>query len=200
MSSPLTWGFATLTTVATMFATLSCASTEPVPASGPLDARVARFEPDEPALIREARVVRTVDEVGDRRMAQATAATLLATSEAVREYAEQLVEDYRSLRERQAELGVSLGFTALKGGRAEHFEREIEQDVLSLIEHRGEGFDEAFLELMITEHEESLRLIETSLLPKAERPELRASIENDFRPLVRKSLARARELLSMMNE
>jgi predicted outer membrane protein len=143
--------------------------------------------------------MRTVDEVGDKKMAEATLASLVASNEAVRIYALELVEEYRMLRVRQSELGISLGFIPLKGERAAAFERQIERDVLALITRRGESFDRLFLARMIDDHESALKTLEKELLPRAKADEIRTSLETDVKPLLEGNLVKARELLKTID-
>lgn len=171
-------------------------SGQPVPAAGDAtEVRVTRIDRDDlDALQREARIVRTIDELSDRRMIQATVASIAANDPAVRAYAAELMDDFRSLRAREAKLGIELGFVPIKAERAEAFEHQVHTDVLSLMENRGADFDRAFVSRMIAEHEASLRLVETRLLRDAQAPALRVSLEHDVLRLLRRHLERTRAL------
>ncbi|NUP05454.1 MAG: DUF4142 domain-containing protein [Polyangiaceae bacterium] len=166
----------------------------PTPAAGNLEVTVTKT--DESELVSDARVMGKIDEVGDKTIAEATAASLVAHDDRVRAFATELTDEYRGLRERQNALGISLGFVALKGTRAGSFEREVERDVLALISQRGEGFDRAYLHRVIGEHERAMKLIETRLLPQARQDEVRASIKEDVRPVLRRNLEKAQSLLA----
>lgn len=170
-----------------------------VPAGGTLSPRAERvYDGDETVLIRDARVVKAVDERCDRKTAQATLATQAALRSDVRVFATEMLSDYREFRARLANLGIKLGFTPLKEDMAEDYERDIIGSLDSLMAKAGPDFDRAFLEAMVAAHNEDLAAIDGQLATEPAHVELRDAITSDYRVVVQKQLDRAKALLATM--
>lgn len=61
---------------------------------------------------------------------------------------------------------------------------------------RGADFDRAYLDAQVTQHADTLAMIDSALLAMARHAELRAALTGDVRPMVAEHLRRARELQS----
>jgi predicted outer membrane protein len=166
-----------------------------VPAGGALSPKAERaYQGNETVLIKDARVLKAVDERCDRKTAQATLATKASARADVRAFAADMLSDYSELRGRLSALGIRLGFTPLKEDTAEDYERDIIGSLDSLMAKGGAGFDRAFLELMITSHREDLAAIDERLATEPAHAELRTAITSDYRAVVKKQLDRAMAL------
>jgi putative membrane protein len=110
-----------------------------------------------------------------------------ASSEEVKEYGEQMVEDHGKMLEEQKKMAQSKGMQVPKQPN-----KEQQAAMKKLKEAKGEQFDRAFMSQMVKDHEKALKLAQDTA-KNAKDPELKAMAQ-EAAPDIQKHLQMAKQL------
>ena len=110
-----------------------------------------------------------------------------ASSEKVKEYAEQMVKDHGRMLEEQQQLASAKGLQLPKQPKKEH-----QEALKKLQQAKGEQFDRAYMSQMVKDHEQALKTVQAAA-QKAKDPELKA-LAGKALPEIQKHLQMAKQL------
>jgi putative membrane protein len=132
----------------------------------------------------------SASEVEQARLAEAR-----ATATTVRRFADHMMADHNASAQKQSELLQRLGLTARENAMTAELALRMRRVIDALRDESGAPFDHAYMQAQIGEHERLLTLIDETLLPNVQQPELRASLSVARSRMV-EHLAQARQILA----
>jgi putative membrane protein len=127
-------------------------------------------------------------EVDEGRVAQER-----ASDPAILKFADMLVSDHAQAFDREVELVQSLDMGSWETGTSRRMHRDSFQKVEQLKALSGAEFDKQYLDNVVSQHAEMLRMIDSKLIPNVGSRELTAAIDS-VRTSVTLHLTEAREL------
>jgi putative membrane protein len=150
----------------------------------------AKSEPKKNALPRQDR--RYFRALAQGNMAEVEAGEIAqknASSEEVKKFARQMVEDHGKMLEEQQGLAKKKGVAMPKDAGKEH-----RTQLRKLAKLSGEQFDRAYMDDMVKDHEKDLKLVQEAQ-KNAKDPELKAAVEKAA-PVIQKHLEMAKQISS----
>jgi putative membrane protein len=130
-------------------------------------------------------------------------AGLLAASQAsqenVKEFAGLMVLDHTSLNKQATDLVTALTVTPQDNPTSQSLKTEGEQNVAHLKTLHGAAFDKAYIAHEVTYHERVLTALDTTLIPHAQRAELKALLV-EVSPVFVRHLAHAQRVQTTLAE
>jgi putative membrane protein len=103
---------------------------------------------------------------------QGQAAAKKASSQPVKQFANQLVKDHKANSQKLQQLAKQMGVTLADSGAKTTTESQ-SATMGELAGKSGKEFDQAFIDAQIQAHEQNIDRIRNQLLPAVDRPELR---------------------------
>ena len=116
-------------------------------------------------------------------------------SPAIDLYAKYLIQQHQNNLEELTELAKQLGLEPKESSISNSLETGGKHDLKALGELRDQAFDKGFIDAMVKDHQEGLKLIDTKLLPQTKNPQLKVSVER-FRGMVADHLEKGLKIQS----
>ncbi len=116
-----------------------------------------------------------------------------ASSEAVKAFAQTMVDDHTGVNEQAAALAQKLGVTPAPNDVSASLQKGADEAKASLHHLTGAAFDRAYMEREVGYHQAVLDAIDKVLLPTTENAELKSLLET-VRPAIAAHLERARSI------
>ena len=163
-------------------------------ASSTATAGVLTAEPGQVApAMNDARILGTLGASDANEIEAAKLASTKAKSQSIRAFAATLVKAHQLTLQKNTDLSKRLSIARLLPADSVAARvHKAAMDQLNLAS--GATFDSAFVQGVITEHELDIKVINTSLLPGAKHPSVKAFVQEQL-PVLEQHLLRARELL-----
>src|SRR3954469_3817344 len=138
---------------------------------------------------QDAKYAKDIAQANLAEIATGQLAMQKAASPAVRRYGEHMVQEHTALQQQTAALASAKGMEPPKSPDLKH---EAAAKMLQM--HSGEGFDRAYMEQMVKDHEQTLALLQETA-QNASDADLRAQAQQAI-PHVREHLEMARRMTS----
>lgn len=138
-----------------------------------------------------AAVLATVDR---GEITQGTYAQSHGTSSGVRDFGRSMVEMHTAATGRMTALAQRLHVTPAENAESRRLAADGAATQQRLAALSGAAYDRAYVDAQVAAHSQVLALLDSTLIPAARAPELRAALQNDVRPMVASHLQQARDL------
>lgn len=160
----------------------------PTPAAGGPNDRPAAS-----AVRSDADIAAVTSALNAGEIEQAEIARTKARAPDVQSFATHMIADHSDAQRRQTALFNGLGIKPLENDVSRALTAEAGAVTTSLREEAAGAFDAAYMDSQVKMHQRGLQVLETQLIPLAERPEVRAELQRT-RDAVAHHLAQAQTL------
>lgn len=126
---------------------------------------------------------------------QGNTALTKASSSAVRELAQRMVNDHSTALSNARDAFNRLNVTPVMNAAAVDLQNGVRQTITALNTYSGSDFDRQYTQAMVNQHEWVLNTIDTVLLPAAQSPDVRTLLNNQRNSVVN-HLEHARRVLA----
>lgn len=133
--------------------------------------------------LEDSQIINIMMTVDKGEIAAAQEAAKRKASPVVDLYAKYLIQQHQNSLEGLTQFAKQLGLKPKESTIANSIANGGKNDLKALAELQDEAFDKAFIDAMIKEHQEGLKLIDSKLLPQTKNPQLKAVVEQ-FRQMV----------------
>jgi putative membrane protein len=116
----------------------------------------------------------------------------------VKELDEMMITDHKSTKDRTKDLAKKLEMKPTETPTSENLEKDHEMTEKKLKKLKGAEFDREYINAMVAGHQSVLDTIDSSLIPSAQNPELKAFLEQ-VRPSVANHLQHAKSLQAKLS-
>ena len=187
-------------------ASASCSSTQPEESSPPAASVGGEATPEEavaptpeevaatpPAALSDAEIVNITDSVDSAEIAQANVARSRARHEAVKQFAQHMISQHTSAKQRGADLVHEKNMTPVTSTVSSSLQRGSRQMLETLKAQDLAAFDVTYIAGQIEEHQQVLQLLNSQLIPSATDADLR-SLLTDARAMVERHIAAAKTI------
>jgi putative membrane protein len=113
---------------------------------------------------------------------------------AVKEFAQRMVTDHGMLSDSLRAMAQQHNIVPAPGPVSQQMQSQTQTTLQSLQGLNGAAFDSAYVQAMADSHQMALTTIDSQLLPSAQNPQLRASIEQKVRPAVAMHLEQIQQI------
>ena len=179
-----------------LVAVFSTAACEPQPTPEPeAAAPPAPVETPQPATttLTDPEIVMIVMTANSVDSANGEMARQRAENPQVRQFGERMVADHSRLNQQAARLAQQLNVTPQESDVSRQLQQTGQQTRDQLGQLSGADFDRTYMQGEISLHQNVLDMIDTTLLPNAQNPELRSLLE-EARPIIQSHLEQARQI------
>jgi len=168
----------------------------PTPAAGPIEPRTPAGStvPATQAARVDGRIMGVVNRSCDKLAGEAAVAKRRAVDPQLRRLAQAIVEHCASYMRDQRNLAGTLSLTPEDSPAATKLQVRAPTDLAELSAKDDIDFDHEFLTLVIADQDQLLGLVDSTLVPTANHPQLKALLDLQLRSSLEIDLARSREL------
>jgi putative membrane protein len=117
-----------------------------------------------------------------------------AQSAGVKEFAQRMVTDHGMLSDSLRAMAQQQGITPAPNSVSQQIQSQTQTTLQRLQGLSGAAFDSAYVQAMADSHQMALTTIDSQLLPAAQNPQLRASLEQKVRPAVAMHLEQIQQI------
>ena len=153
---------------------------------------------DTAAVPTDPQIAATVVAANQADIDAAKVATSRTKNQDVKEFAETMIRDHESVNKQAKDLVKKLKVKPEENATSKSLEQGGKENVASLKKLHGTAFDKAYVDHEVTYHRQVLDEINSSLLPSAKNPELKALIEK-VTPAFQAHLDHAKKLQSELS-
>lgn len=173
----------------------SAGSVAPTPAPAAALAPLPPNPADSPeAMFADPRIAATASRSNFSEIEPSRLALTQASMPAVRQYAQMMVDEHTALESQMRAMLAAKNVTPVDNGFSLQLYRNLPPTLEMLRARTGLAFDESFMAHMVTSHMTTLHTLDTSLIPEANDPEMKAMLQNVVRPKVAAHLEQAKAL------
>jgi putative membrane protein len=116
----------------------------------------------------------------------------------VKQFAQHMITQHTALNDTVLTVAQQNNITPAPNALSAQLDSTSSATVQRLRGLSGPQLDRAFMEYMVASHDSALQAVNKHLIPSAQNPQLRATIQNQVRPVVTAHLAQARTILASL--
>lgn len=147
-----------------------------------------------PAAMTDAQIVALLSVADSSEILPSQLAETQGEAPEVKQYAQMMIRDHGALEDSLTSMARANGLTPEQNPTSQQMRAEAQATMQSLRSLNGAAFDSAYVAAMVASHQTALAAIDSQLLPAAQNPQLRAALEQKFRPAVAAHLQQAQRL------
>lgn len=115
----------------------------------------------------------------------------------VRKYAQLMVADHEKATQATAAVAKSVKTSTITSEYSRSLKKENNQAMRKMKKLQGNAFDQAYMDSQIQMHQKVLQLIDSTLLPSARNPQVKALV-TDIRPVIDSHLQQAKQIRTLI--
>jgi len=152
-------------------------------------------EGDEPIVesLRDGQILKVVELANTGEVEQAQLAKSKATSPQVKQFAAMMVKDHSQANQKAMKLGKAAGVTPEESPAAAKLEMKSSQTMDTLKAVGPSGFDAAYMNAQVEQHQAVLDMLSNTLIPSAMNPQVKVELEAT-RTVVQRHLGQALQI------
>ncbi len=150
---------------------------------------------DEPIAesLRDGQILKVVDLANSGEVEQAQLAKTKATHPQVKQFAAMMIKDHTQAKQKSMQLGRAAGLTQEESPQSAKLETKALDTVATLKAVGPAGFDAAYMNAQVEQHQAVLDMLSNTLIPSATNPQLKAELEAT-RTIVQRHLGHAKQI------
>lgn len=145
--------------------------------------------------IEDAEIISILKTVNKGEIDAAKRAQTKASNPEVRKYAQLMIADHEKAAQATAAVAKAAKATTINSEYSRSLKKENDQAMRKMKKLQGNAFDQAYMDSQIQMHQKVLQLIDSTLLPSARNPQLKALI-TDIRPVIESHWQQAKQIRS----
>jgi putative membrane protein len=149
--------------------------------------------------LNDAQILGVADVANTGEVEQANIALTRARSDKVKSFAELMVKDHTAAKNKGLTVAKQLGVTPATSAKSAEVQKQGAEAMKTLHEADADDFDKTYLKTQIRMHEDTLKLLDNDLIPKANTPQVK-SLLTEMRGHVQHHLAVAHSDLDTLNK
>jgi len=149
------------------------------------------------AVLTDGNIVAIFMAANDADIKNGEQAKTKAQSKTVKDYADRMVQDHTSAKNEASDLANRLGIAPTDDETSRQLISDTDAMRDSLNNMKGSAYDRNYVDDEVAIHQKVLDALDTSLIPNAQNPELKALLQKS-RPVIQMHLDHARSLQSQM--
>jgi len=147
----------------------------------------------------DSQILGVTDADSGGQVEQANVALTRAKAEPVKTLAQKISKDHSDTRQKGMEVAKQLGISVTPSETSAEVQKNSAEKVMKLEKADAADFDRTYLKSQIDEHEDTLKLINKQLLPKASAPQVKALLTR-MRDSVQQNLSMAHSTLDNLKK
>ena len=147
----------------------------------------------------DAQILGVADVANTGEVEQGNIAESRGRSEKVKSFAQMMVKEHSAAKNKGMAVAKQLGVAPATSAKSAEVEKDGQSIVKKLHEASADDFDKTYLKAQIRLHEDTLKLLDGELIPKASTPQVK-SLLTDMRAHVEHHLAVAHSDLDTLNK
>lgn len=156
-------------------------------------------QPAKADTLTDAQILGVTDVTNTGAVQQANVAETRARSEKVKNFAQMMAKDHEEAKNKGLTIAKQLGVTPATSAKSAKVQKENADALKKLHEASADDFDKTYLKAEISSHEDTLKLLDSDLIPKATTPQVK-SLLTDMRARVEHNLSVAHSDLDTLHK
>jgi putative membrane protein len=151
------------------------------------------------ADLTDAQILGVTDAANTGEVDQANVALARTHSDKVKSFADMMVREHTAAKNQGLDIAKQLGVTLATSAKSAEVQKEGADALKTLHETNADDFDKKYLKTQIHLHEDTLKLLDGELIPKASTPQVKGLL-SDMRAHVQHHLAVAHSDLDTLSK
>lgn len=149
--------------------------------------------------LTDAQILGVTDVANTGEVQQANVAETRARSEKVKSFAQMMAKDHEDAKNKGLSIAKQLGITLATSAKSAEVQKDNADVLKKLHNASADDFDKTYLKAQISAHEDTLKLLDSDLIPKASTPQVK-SLLTDMRAHVEHHLSVAHSDLDTLHK